>query len=361
MKKPLVSIIIPMYNMENYVYECVNSLLNQTMKQIEIIIIDDGSTDSSPSIVKDLKRRDERIKYIRKENGGVSSARNEGLVVAKGEYIAFVDPDDYVSSGMYEKLYKTAKNTGCDLVMCNYYSVVNGVEFENILSNINYNSIYLKENIKNILNRLIGCTNSEFRDILAGNDSVLLDGFVWRSIYKRELIVDNKILFDNDIIFREDEFFNLRFLLKASKIFFIPECLYFYRKQPSSICSRYKPNYLDIEKKNWERRMEIIGELRDGEELNTRFSTRVCLDITEIISNICRLDNPQTYSEKLKSISDLLQEVEVIKALHYINIPILPLNIPISCRIKWLVWILCKKNKKKSIFIVYSLRHYLGK
>ena len=107
MKK--VSVIVPVYNVENYLEECVNSILNQTYENLEIILVDDGSTDNCPQICDDWAKKDKRIKVIHKANGGVSSARNVGLDNATGEYIGFVDSDDYIDITMYEKMLKLLK------------------------------------------------------------------------------------------------------------------------------------------------------------------------------------------------------------------------------------------------------------
>ena len=115
-----VSIIVPVYNSEKYLQTLINSLIAQTLKEIEIIVIDDGSTDSSGKILDDYQSELEKIKVIHKQNAGVSAARNTGLEVASGEYIGFVDSDDWIEKDMYEKLYNTAKLKNCNVVICNF-------------------------------------------------------------------------------------------------------------------------------------------------------------------------------------------------------------------------------------------------
>ena len=110
-----LSVIIPVYNVENYLRECLDSITSQTVKDIEIICIDDGSTDNSPKILKEYQKKDSRIKIITKENGGQASARNLGIKKAQGEYIAFIDSDDFIESEMLEKLYTKAKDNNLDI------------------------------------------------------------------------------------------------------------------------------------------------------------------------------------------------------------------------------------------------------
>lgn len=122
---PLISIIVPVYKVEKYVAQCIESLINQKHKNIEIIIVDDGSNDESGIICDDFSKTDSRIRVIHKENGGVSSARNVGLSEAKGDYISFVDGDDFVSTDYISDMLKVALETSADIVTCNYYNVWN--------------------------------------------------------------------------------------------------------------------------------------------------------------------------------------------------------------------------------------------
>lgn len=117
-----VSVIVPFYNVENYIEKCLETLVNQTLEDIEIILVNDGSKDRSKIIVdKFLKQYPEKIVYLEKENGGLSDARNYGIPYAKGEYIAFLDSDDYVEKNMYEEMYELAKRENSDMVQCNFY------------------------------------------------------------------------------------------------------------------------------------------------------------------------------------------------------------------------------------------------
>ena len=119
---PKVSIIVPFYNVENYIEKCLETLVNQTLKDIEIILVNDGSKDRSIDIVnKFLKQYPEKIVYLEKENGGLSDARNFGIPHAKGEYIEFLDSDDYVEKDMYENMYELAKKEDSDMVECDFY------------------------------------------------------------------------------------------------------------------------------------------------------------------------------------------------------------------------------------------------
>ena len=119
---PKVSVIVPVYNVGKYIDKCLKSLVEQTLSDIEIIIVNDGSTDDSKKVIDNyIERYPEKIVYLEKKNGGLSDARNYGIPYAKGEYIAFLDSDDYVELDMYEKMYETAKKENSDMVECDFY------------------------------------------------------------------------------------------------------------------------------------------------------------------------------------------------------------------------------------------------
>ena len=121
MENNLISIIVPIYNSENYIKKCLDSILAQTYSNLEVILIDDGSTDNSYNICKDYQKKDNRIVLLQQKNAGVSRARNHGLEVAKGEYIGFVDSDDYIEPEMYEILLNSIIESNSKIAICNYY------------------------------------------------------------------------------------------------------------------------------------------------------------------------------------------------------------------------------------------------
>ena len=171
MEPPLISIIIPAYKVEKYLEKCIESVLNQTYKKLQIILVDDGSPDNCGDICDRYAKMDERIEVIHKENGGLSDARNAGLKVVRGEYIGFVDSDDYVSKEMFENMYNTLISNNADVSICNFYTVIDD---KNIIKN--------EDNGIEIYNKL---------EILK---EVLLDkkiqSYAWNKLYKKELFKD---------------------------------------------------------------------------------------------------------------------------------------------------------------------------
>lgn len=207
----LISIIIPVYNAEKYLSKCLDSVKNQTYQDIEIILVNDGSTDQSRLICEEYSKKDNRFIVINKENGGVSSARNSGLKVATGKYIGFVDPDDWIEKNMYERLYNLIIENSADISMCGYIKeYVDG----SILYNTKKSDI-IRLNQKQALNSIL---NEEG-----------FKGYLWNKLFSASLIKkDPKIIFDEEIHFCEDLLFCCKSILKSTNIVFDPTPYYHY-------------------------------------------------------------------------------------------------------------------------------------
>ena len=211
MSKPKVSIIVPVYNVEKYLRQCLESVINQTLKEIEIICIDDGSPDNCGAIIDEYAQKDTRIVAIHKENGGYGSALNYGFSIAKGEYIGIVESDDWIAPNMYELLYNKAIETNSDIVKGTFYSVLDSAnDYKRINPNLPKLSKY-------------GCfTLTQHPEILNMHTSL------WSAIYKKELI-QNKIKVVEDIKPYEDLLFATEAYVLAKSICVVQEPLYYYR------------------------------------------------------------------------------------------------------------------------------------
>lgn len=210
-----ISVIIPVYNVEKYLSECITSVVNQTMHEIEIICINDGSTDNSLSILEDFAQKDNRIIIINQENKGLSGARNSGLKIAKGEYILFLDSDDSVESDICQKTYEKAIADNSDMVI---FSVN---VFDEKTSN--KNDAYLSLNIfpKNLKNRVFNYTDCKdffFRIMVTA----------WSKLYKKELLEKNNIKFIEGLMYEDNPFW-IECFLSAKRISIVDEALINYR------------------------------------------------------------------------------------------------------------------------------------
>ena len=218
----LLSVIVPIYNMEKYLDKCIKSIINQTYTNLEIILIDDGSKDSSYSICEKYKEKDDRIKVYRKENGGLSDAKNFGISKANGEFLTFVDADDWIDVNMYEVMLKQMKEKNAEISICGRY-----IEYENGASKKWKNNTYLEMNKKEALIYL-----NSFYDF---------DMASWDKIYKTELF--------NNIRFPvgkkcEDAYTTYLLFEKCDKIIYISNCFYHYFQRSGSI-SRNKELNMD--------------------------------------------------------------------------------------------------------------------
>lgn len=226
----LISIIIPVYNTESFIKECIESVLKQTYRNLEIILVDDGSPDGSGHICDVYAERDSRIKVIHKLNGGLSDARNVGIKIAQGKYLIFIDSDDCVAERMVEKLYLAAEEEQADMAMCNFeYIYEKGVERNSSLSDSPIkNEVLLKEEV---IDKLF-------------QDKAWYYIVAWNKIYKRELWKD--LHYPKGYIY-EDEAVIHRLLNRCNKVVTLEEKLYYYRQVQGSImhCDN-KEKRLDI-------------------------------------------------------------------------------------------------------------------
>lgn len=225
-KDILISIIVPIYNVEKYVKKCIESIINQTYKNIEIILINDGSKDTSLSICKDYKNKDKRIKLINQENGGVSKARNKGLNIAKGEYIVFIDSDDYITKNYIEKLLNAAIETGADVVESNYIRIEDS------------GKIIEKSNIKNYYSKNNYEINKGFLE------NIFFKNMLWNKIFKKSVIKNLKF---KDYKTSEDFEFLVNVYLNTNIKVNIEDYLYYYVNRNGSICNQtFSEKTLDV-------------------------------------------------------------------------------------------------------------------
>ena len=178
---PKISIVIPIYNVEKYLSNCIESITNQSFQNYEMILVNDGSKDSSLEICYKYKKNNNKIKIVNKENGGLSSARNAGIKIAKGKYIVFIDPDDEIDKNYFNTLYTIAEENNCDFVVGNYVIVPGG---QKVTSGYKYNTVLNGKDF------ILSNKNIHTRNDLC---------FVWRNIYKLDIIKKNNIKFNEEV------------------------------------------------------------------------------------------------------------------------------------------------------------------
>lgn len=224
MKKGCVSIIVPVYNQEHCIKDCLNSILCQSYDNLQVIVVDDGSTDRTGDIIDSISKRDHRIEVYHVENQGVSNARNYGLFRVKGEYVQFVDADDRIKSHMTETMVETLEKSHTDMVVCNYIK-----RFDDRLS------------VRNEAMEHVGryCT----REYLLG---ALKDpghhyyGVVWNKLYRTELLEKYDIKFESEMTLGEDFIFNIYYWTHSQRVSVISKYLYIYNKENGTTLSNVR-------------------------------------------------------------------------------------------------------------------------
>ena len=213
---PKVSIVVPVYKVEKYIHLCMKTLLNQTLKDIEIILVDDGSPDNCGKICDDYAKLDNRVKVVHQTNGRQGKARNNGVKFATGEYIGFVDSDDWVDVKMYEELYTKAKSTNADIVMCDYFRIkAMGEKPTSYKSKID--KVFLEKDVFNVKNLSASPSRKSFFSIVV----------CWNKIFKRDFYLKN-VKFPENLIFEDSPPMFFAFA-KADRISVVDKKLYFYR------------------------------------------------------------------------------------------------------------------------------------
>lgn len=269
---PKVSLIIPVYNVENYIEKCLNSVVNQTLDDIEIIIVNDGSEDSSKNIIsKYVEKYKNKIKYFEKENGGLSSSRNFGMPYATGEYIAFLDSDDYVEPETYEEMYNLAKKEDADMVECDFIWEYPSKNKEDI--GVIYNS--KKEMIEKA--RVVA----------------------WNKLIKRKIIENVNIEFPLGLRYEDVEFF-YKLVPYLNKVSFIKKCFIHYVQRENSIAntqnSRTKEIFIVLE--------NVIKYYKDNgfyEEYKQELEyIYVRFLLCSSLKRMCKIQNKKERSQALK-------------------------------------------------------------
>jgi len=242
--KPKISVIIPVYNVEKYLRLCIESIINQTLKEIQIVLVNDGSTDSSLDICELYLRKDNRIQLINKMNGGLSSARNSGLSVAKGQYVSFIDSDDWIDDRMLEDLYTDAIMHDADLV-------VSGEVIEYVFEN--YSRIVLSGKT----------TNTSQKSESAGYVFELctkgLFSVVWNKLYRNNVVRQNDIKFDVDAMPVEDIIFNASVFCKINSLSILDRAYYHYMKRDeNTYVTRYSQKIFEIAKARYSSFVQVF-------------------------------------------------------------------------------------------------------
>lgn len=304
-----ISIVVPVYKAEKYLPRCVESLLSQTYRELEIILVDDGSPDNCPEICDGYAEKDGRVKVIHKENGGVSSARNAGLEAASGDYITFVDSDDYIDGQMYEKMLSVAEEYSCDVVMCDCVK-----EFSDrceVYSHDIRPGFYNKEQLKNeYYPHLLITETVEYPPTIS---NCLL-------LFKRQQSSRKKLpRYVEGVRFSEDLLFGAELIFSADSFYYMKnECFYHYCMNFDSVTHQFKPD-------KWNDYRKLIKEIenRFGEcpeyDFHEQIDKVLLFFIYNAVGDIFRADS-LSRSQKNKAAKGILKDETVIELFRRLDI-----------------------------------------
>lgn len=307
---PKISVIVPVYNAEKYLRECVSSILNQTFTDLEVILVDDGSTDTSPAICDEYSDKDPRVKTIHKPNGRAASARNAGMRAASGEYIAFVDSDDWISPEMYAKMLEA----GADVVLCDYVRFKENDEFSFTQPNVAA-GYYDKGQIREKIYPFLVMDGVEYPITISN----------WAMLIKRKVIVDNNLSYREDIHISEDAPFGSEVLYCAESFAYLKgERFYHYRMTDGSSSRVYKSWWWD-------------SSLKINEETENFFAKCTDYDFTQQIkSNMFYLaraeifyilqDGSITRKEQDRKIRAVMNHPRVVRMMDGLDVKTFPIS-----------------------------------
>lgn len=321
--RPKISIIVPVYLSEPFLNQCVESLISQTLKEIEIILVNDGSPDNSLKICEYYSFNDQRVKIIDKKNGGAADALNRGTYAAEGDYLMYLDADDWVEQETCEEALKAAVSYNADIVIWSYLN-----EYQNKTSKAipEYDSVMVFESeyLLNLRRRMIGLVGSELKNPIR-TDSINAG---WAKLYRRTLFAD-KINYwvNSDIIGSSDVFFNIQIFSKSHKVVYINKFYNHYRRSnPNSLTANYNDTLFQKSLRLFELIENFISINKLGIEFNNALNNRIALSTINNVLSICSPKNSSSNFEKLKNIKKVLNNPIYNTALVQLELKYIPFH-----------------------------------
>lgn len=331
---PFVSIVVPVYKVEKYLERCIKSLISQTLSDIEIILVDDGSPDCCPALCDVWASRDNRIKVVHKKNGGLSSARNAGMSVARGKYIGFVDSDDDVESDMYKKMFLAAEQYQVDFVMADYIRIRE--DGSTYLKTLDIQSgLYDKLKIREeIFPNLIMRECVDYGPLLS----------VWHCLYRADFLRKYNLHFDEQVRWSEDNIFSAILGYYSSSFYYMKgEGLYHYYQNPGTITTSYRKGSWQVYCKMNDHLHAFFDDVDDYD-----FRRQLKLHIIYYACNCIGQDEGSSESENIEHIRQILNDAHLTEAFRNFKMP----HVPVKLKIQLMLM------KQKSAGILYYLKKH---
>lgn len=333
----LVSVIIPVYNVEPYLLRCVESVQNQSYKNLEIILVDDGSPDNCPKLCDELALKDDRIKVIHKENGGLGYARNSGLDVATGDYVMFIDSDDWISDTRVENLYNALTEHNADIAIGTYTDISSDGKTSVLDIEVDAKVYEGDEVVQQLLLPMIGSDTAYPHDMH-------FNCCAWRSLYKMDVIKKNDLRFLSErVAVSEDMYFNVDFYAHTDKAVVTDDEGYFYFKNYDSISRRYDPKGIERTIKFYTQLYSQLEHYSLKDKVEYRVDRTFLMKMRTELMRVVTSDLPK--KEKLR----IIEEVLNIKTMEEV-LSTYPIDTYVSS-----IRIFSKLMKNKKVRSVYRL------
>lgn len=344
-----VSVVMPVYNVEKYIGECLDSVISQTLDDIEIIAIDDGSRDSSGRILDDYAKKDSRIQVIHKRNGGVSAARNDGLEICTGEYIYIMDSDDYLESSALEEMYKNAIVTGADVVIGDHISF--DEKGSQILHHL-FKNEFITDDRETILQLQNMVLHPGYSPLLSNTNPGLGIGPPWTKLVRKNIIDDHKLRFEPYVkgIF-DDCLFSMHVFEYAKKVSYIMTCGYHYRILQTSLTHRFNAERLEINKRVFDKIDEFKIKYNKGIDFEQAYYARViAYFLTTCSTYLLHKQYNGTLRKNYKEFLAIVNKVPYCTAIKQVDISKLSklqkcFVVLSRLHLNWLIWIACQVRK----------------
>lgn len=333
---PKVSIIVPVYNVALYLRQCMDSIINQTYRNIEIVCIDDGSTDESGKILDEYAKSDDRINAVHTNNAGVASARNTGLSLASGEYLLFVDGDDWIDTATCQKAVSSISTEAVDVVMWPYIREFSDHSDPKII--FQGQELFDETACRKLQRRMIGLSDKE----LSHPENADALSTVWGKLYRREMIEQNHLRFEDlsRIGTYEDGLFNLRYFAHVKCAIYIPDYLSHYRKN-TGMTSKYRSQLASQWKTLFSDMRVYIEKSGNDSDFKAALDNRISLSIIGLGLNALALPN----REALTEIRNVLSDREYRAAIKTLPMRYFPPH-------WWVFFACCKLNFSAGVFLL---------
>lgn len=306
---PEISVIVPVYKAEAFLRKCTDSILCQTFRDLELLLVEDGSPDNSGKLCDEIAAEDPRVRVFHKENGGVSSARNLGVDEAKGNYIAFADSDDWLPPDALAIMYQAMVSNGADSAGGSHNRVEVDGRGEHEPGALPA-GVYGPEEIRTgIIDRLLGER--------MGKPGEVLNGFIWRFLFSKNIIQDNHITFAGAYL--EDELFLMEYFCYAKKLAMVAEPVYYYLQNPVSVTRRYLADYMKTFDSFMQAKRELAQKHGLGENLPQWEENSNWSGLLIAIGNEFAASNPASLSKKRKTVKALCARPDMARAIQTIQ------------------------------------------